>query len=197
MSKYRAYVEAVQAEIAQYLKELPASELPMPLDNWAAIAGCSYYELAGGMRSCCNDLLQDYYNRRKAWQASMDAEVAALPTYEAKYLRPIAEKYDRPIGRVRAVAVRLGVPAPTTRKPVDLDRVKAVAQPGMRLAALAEAAGATVEGLLSANLRGTLAMVVRLRRETDAGSRFRYVVDSVVGQNNIPRTKATATKKKQ
>lgn len=197
MSKYRHYVDRVKDEIAQYLAELPEGELPLTLDNWAAIAGCSYRELVRGMQVCCNPLLTAYIARRKAWQDGMDAEVAALPSYESKYLHPIATKYDRPIRRVRSVALRLGVPAPTTRKPVDLAKIRAVAKPGMCLQTLAEAADTTVDGLRSANLRGTLAMAVRLRREKLVGSRFAYVVAEVVGQKEVSRTKATATKKKQ
>ena len=102
-------VAALLPEMREYLAQTKRTEMPMSLDNWAAMVGRSYSQMRTALQHLDPVLLRAYLNHRRKHRLAVENALKKLKVYTSTYTKPIAEKYGLTQKDMRRIRARLGL----------------------------------------------------------------------------------------
>jgi hypothetical protein len=172
--------EEVIQELSEWVDQKAPDEPPIRLDNWAAMADMTYRDFfERGRRNPYAPILKRYFAASRAWHEAIHDALREAGINDIVYIRGIAERFGALEKTVRNKAQRLGLPSSTRKQKISIRKCLAVAQLGMTLGELADAAGYKKHSL--ANLiprdrfNGKISFDLRWT-ETPRGRRKRLVI---------------------
>jgi hypothetical protein len=172
--------EEVIQELSEWIEQRDPTEPLIRLDNWAAMADMTYREFfEQGRRQPYAPILKRYFAASRAWHEAIHDALREVGINDITHIKEIAERFGAHVKTVRNKAARLGLASSTRKQKISVSRCQEVAQLGMTLDELADAAGYKKHSL--ANLvprdRFNGKIVFDLRwTETPRGLRKRLVI---------------------
>jgi len=188
-------VAALLPEVRDYLSSLKPTELPMSLDNWAAMVGLDYKHFRVAMMHLDRKLYRAYVDHRTSFWKMIEEDLRSLagsPDYTAKYTRPIVEKYGITFKDIQRIRTRLGLMCVPKYSRVAEAAMKVIKE-GMTLMDLAEASGLTLQQIQGMQSRGHLDEWVDFsfeKRLVPSGRRQRVIVVSKLKKTEKPRDRS-------
>lgn len=155
-------------EMLHYLEALPKKERPVPLDNWAALAGVHRGTFEDRITHAHPWLADEYRKRRRDWREGVLAALFAVPYMRRDLYAPIAAEWFIDLEQAERI-MRHGrdtgryQPRPSKLR-YDWRKVIACAKPGMTREDLARAAAvsvATIRDYFAAGNRRPGAVMLR------------------------------------
>jgi hypothetical protein len=174
----RSAIRPFLKEMVKHLEETPFVEKPIPLDNWAVMAGLTKGSFIFALRAEDIELYNTYRNRLAKYYSDVRADVLAAQSSRLCDLESVSEKYSLTTLALQAIARRLGRSAPS-RKTILAEKICKVAKLGMTVKQLAAAAGMHPGSLKSAKNLGRLDGAVEFEVRpllTPAGGKTRAAV---------------------